>query len=67
VVVPIEAVVLMVWWLWQARSWDPDWLNPLGTANVGTVLAQFAVALVVLLLLNKWLARRAAGATEASS
>ena len=67
VVVPIEAVVLMVWWLWQARAWDDDWLNPLGTANVGTVLAQFAVALVVLLLLNKWLARRAAGASEASS
>ncbi len=67
VVVPIEAVVLMVWWLWQARTWDADWLNPLGTENVGTVLAQFAVALVVLLLLNKWLARRAAGATEVSS
>ncbi len=64
VVVPIEAVVLMVWWLWQARAWDPDWLNPLGVANVGTVLAQFAIALAALLLLNKWLARRVTGAVE---
>ncbi len=67
VVVPIEAVVLMVWWLWQARTWDPDWLNPLGVANVGTVLAQFALALTVLLLLNRWLARRVAGSGENAS
>ncbi len=67
VVVPVEAVVLMVWWLWQARTWDEDWLNPLGTANVGTVLAQFAVALVLLLFLNKWLARKAAGASGETS
>jgi NSS family neurotransmitter:Na+ symporter len=67
VVVPIEAVVLMVWWLWQARTWDPNWLDPLGTANVGTVLAQFAVALIVLWLLNGWLARKASGNREAAS
>ena len=36
VVVPLEAVVLMVWWLVQARSWDPEgYLNPLGESSVG--------------------------------
>jgi NSS family neurotransmitter:Na+ symporter len=58
VVVPVEAVTLMVWWLYQARSDDlKGWLDPFATFNVGTVLAQWAVAIVVLLLLNRWLAR----------
>ena len=65
VVVPIEAVALMAWWLWQARGWDPEWLHPLRSANVGTVLFQFAVAITLLLLANRWLARRAAGRVEA--
>ena len=60
-VVPIEAVVLMGWWLWQAVGWDPDWLDALAVESAGTVLAQFALALVVLLAANRWLARRAAG------
>ncbi len=58
VVVPIEAVVLMVWWLWEARGWDPaGWLNPLRPETVGTVLVQWAIALVALLALNRWLSR----------
>ena len=57
--VPIEAVVLMVWWLWEARGWDPEgWLDPFAPFSVGTVLAQWALALIVLLALNKWLSRR---------
>lgn len=57
VVVPIEAVVLLVWWLYQARGWDPEgWLKPFATANVGTVLFQFAAVLLVLILGNRWIA-----------
>lgn len=59
--VPLEATVLMIWWLSQARGWDPEgWLDPFATASAGTVLAQWAVALVALLLANNWLARRVA-------
>jgi len=66
IVVPIEAVVLMAWWLWQARGWDPEgWLDPFQPATVGTVLLQFGVALAALLTFNGWLARRSAGAEEA--
>ena len=37
--------------------WDPEgWLNPFSSTNVGTVLAQFAVALAALIALNRWLA-----------
>ncbi len=58
-IVPIEAVVLFVWWLVQARGWDPEgWLSPFAQENVGTVLAQVGLVLVVLILANRWLAGR---------
>ena len=59
VVVPLEAVVLLVWWLYQARGWDPTgWLDPFGTENVGTILLQWGVVFAALLLGSRWLARR---------
>ena len=58
-VVPVEAIVLLVWWLYQAWSWDPEgWLNPFATANVGTVLAQFAIVLTILIAANGWIVKR---------
>ncbi len=61
VVVPVEAVVLILWWLVSVAaggSWSEtlDPLNPLGT---GTVLVQWAVVLVAVLAANRWLAGRA--------
>ena len=56
VLVPLQAVILLVWWLYQARGWNPDWLDPFGEDNVGTVLVQFAAVLIVLLLANRWIA-----------
>jgi len=61
VLVPVQAVVLFVWWLVQAREWDDDWLAPFGTTSVGTVLLQLAVAFLVLIACNRWLARRSLG------
>jgi NSS family neurotransmitter:Na+ symporter len=62
VVVPIEAVILMVWWLWEARGWDRGgWLDPFRPESVGTVLLQFAVALAALIAVNYWLRRRRGG------
>ena len=55
-VVPIEAVILMIWWLWEARGWNPEgWLNPFLPESVGTVLLQWGVALVALVALQRWL------------
>jgi NSS family neurotransmitter:Na+ symporter len=63
--VPVEAVVLMVWWLYQARGWDPEgWLDPTVTFSAGTVLAQWAVVLIVLFALNRWLGRRFVQASQ---
>ncbi len=56
----------MIWWLWEARGWDPEhWLDPFRSTSVGTVLAQWAIVLVALLVLNRWLGRRI-GAERAS-
>ena len=59
VVVPLEAVVLMIWWLRESRGWDPaGWWNPFHAESAGTVLLQWAVALMALWATNRWLARR---------
>lgn len=61
--VMIEAVVLTVWWLYQAVQTDDlgATLTPFSSFNVGTVLVQWAVVLVALLALNRFLAARMAG------
>ena len=65
VLVPVEAVTLVIWWLYAARGWDPEgWLNPLASETVGTVLAQVAVAVIVLLVFNRWLAERTESVAE---
>ena len=48
----------MVWWLWSARGADfkATW-SLFRPENAGTVLIQWAVVLVVLILANGWMAR----------
>lgn len=59
ILVPVEAVSLLIWWL---RDWRAEGgMDPLATFSVGTVLVQWTVAIVALLLLNRWLARRSSG------
>ena len=59
VVVPVEAVVLIIWWLVQVpEGMSPsEWfLSPFASFSAGTVLLQAAVALAALLAVNRWLA-----------
>jgi NSS family neurotransmitter:Na+ symporter len=72
--VVVEAVVLVVWWLGSARVMDDagniDWgatLTLFSPYNIGSVLIQSAVVLVVLFALNRWLARSADGDAAESS
>jgi neurotransmitter:Na+ symporter, NSS family len=55
VLVPLQALVLIGWWLWQ--MWGPGALDPFGVETVGTVLFQWTAILVVLLIANRFLAR----------
>ncbi|MCU0636282.1 MAG: hypothetical protein MUE41_15550, partial [Gemmatimonadaceae bacterium] len=54
-IVPFEAIALMGWWMWQVRG--PGALDPFGIENIGTILAQWGLALALLLLFNRQLAR----------
>jgi NSS family neurotransmitter:Na+ symporter len=67
----VESVVLMGWWLYQAQggSFAETW-TLFSSFNVGSVLIQWAIALVALYLLNGWLVAKLPGAalgTEAGA
>jgi NSS family neurotransmitter:Na+ symporter len=69
--VVVEAVVVLGWWLWDARGegGSATW-TLFSSYNVGTVLIQWAVVLVVLIAANRWLAggeTRADGEVEQAS
>jgi NSS family neurotransmitter:Na+ symporter len=60
----VEAVVLTIWWLWQAVQAEDlaATLTPFSSFNVGTVMVQWGVVIVVLLALNRFFAARMSGA-----
>ncbi|MBL0169716.1 MAG: sodium-dependent transporter [Gemmatimonadaceae bacterium] len=53
--VPFEAIALMAWWMWQVRG--PGALDPFGIENIGTIILQWSIAIALLLLFNKTLAK----------
>lgn len=51
--IPLQAIVLLLWWLISSLNWDPDWLNPFHLENAGTCLFQWGIALLIFIILNK--------------
>ena len=60
IVVPLLAAILLGWWLYQAAAvYAPDtWYDPTDPYSVMTCLVQWAGALVLFLLLNRFFGRR---------
>ncbi len=60
--VVVQAVVLIGWWLWQVRGEGlaENW-TPFATFNIGTVLFQWAVVLIVFIAANRFLVNRTLG------
>ena len=58
--IPVQAIVLLVWWLWQATTTDfaARWYDPFETYSAMTCLVQWTVVLVALIALNRWMAQR---------
>lgn len=55
---PVMFVVLFGWWIVQSVSGVSDWWNPFQQFSLGTMLLQWGVLAVVMLLLNRFLANR---------
>jgi NSS family neurotransmitter:Na+ symporter len=55
--IPLQAVVLLVWWLVSSASWDKEWWNPFHSANAGTCLFQWGIVILIFILLNKFFGR----------
>lgn len=51
--IPLQAIVLLLWWLISSVSWDSDWLNPFHLENAGTCLFQWGTVLLIFIILNK--------------
>ena len=58
VLIPLQVVVLVSWWLISSISWDPEWWNPFRSENFGTVIFQWAIVLSVLIFMNKFLVKK---------
>jgi len=59
--IPVVFLALFAWWIFQSVRDNPDtWWNPLQTYSTGTLLAQWGAALVLVLVLNRFLCRRVA-------
>jgi len=56
--IPIQAIVLLFWWLYSSVLWDSQWLNPFHAENVGTCLFQWGIIIGVLMLFNRKLIQR---------
>lgn len=66
VVIPVEVVTLLGWWMYQSAAvYAPEsWYNPLSPFSVATVLVQWALALALVIGLNRTMVRRLGAARQ---
>jgi NSS family neurotransmitter:Na+ symporter len=58
-VIPLEFIVLIVWWFWQSVTWAPEtWWHPFRTYSLGTCIFQWSVVIVLFIILNKKISNR---------
>jgi NSS family neurotransmitter:Na+ symporter len=56
---PLQILAMLGWWFWDSYKSNPKtWLNPFSQYSVGTVLLQWALALVVFIVLNKTIQKK---------
>jgi NSS family neurotransmitter:Na+ symporter len=53
ILVPIQVIVLISWWLVSSIGWDAEWWNPFHAENFGTVIFQWTIILTLFIVLNK--------------
>lgn len=58
ILIPVQVVVLISWWLISSVSWDPEWWNPFHILNAGTIIFQWGIVLITLILFNKLMVKQ---------
>ncbi len=59
IAIPTQVVILVAWWFWQvAEAMPGTWWNPLETGSVATCLAQWGLAVALLLIANRYITDR---------
>jgi neurotransmitter:Na+ symporter, NSS family len=58
IIVPIQVIVLISWWLISSIGWDTEWWNPFHAENFGTVIFQWTIVLSIFILINKIIVRK---------
>jgi NSS family neurotransmitter:Na+ symporter len=66
ILIPIQVVVLVSWWLISSIGWDPQWWNPFHAENFGTVIFQWLIVLVLFFILNKTMVNKVLGVNSKS-
>ncbi len=62
--IPVQAVLLIVWWLVSSATWDKEWWHPFHATNAGTCLFQWAIVISIFILLNKFFVKLTFGNNE---
>jgi NSS family neurotransmitter:Na+ symporter len=58
-ILPLEFIVLIVWWFWQSVTWAPEtWWHPFMTYSLGTCIFQWALVIMLFIFLNKKISNR---------
>jgi len=57
-IIPIEFVVLIIWWFYQAFGWQHQWWNPFRVFSIGTCIFQWAIVIALFLLFNRSISKR---------
>jgi len=61
ILVPIQVIVLISWWLVSSIGWDAEWWNPFHAENFGTVIFQWTIILLIFVFLNKFMVNKIFG------
>ena len=59
--IPLQFLLLIAWWLYQAATSGEAWWNPFGVFTLGTCLFQWGVVLVIFYLMNDRMAEATLG------
>jgi NSS family neurotransmitter:Na+ symporter len=57
--IPTLAALLLIWWLYKAIGWNPEgWFNPFQKDSFGTTIFQWAAAILLLIVFNKFIYKK---------